>query len=187
MTLGAMLRAGLTTPSSSPVAALAVPQLAAAQVATIAAPVAPAVETGATVRPGADVLADRPVAVPVDGRTSSRYGPRVHPIHGGVRDHHGLDIAAPTGTPVRSVTSGTVVRVGDAGGYGLLVEVDHGDGITSRYAHLSASEVSPGDRLAVGEVLGAVGSTGASTGPHLHLEVRVDGDPIDPERVLPGV
>ncbi|MFT5563505.1 MAG: murein DD-endopeptidase MepM/ murein hydrolase activator NlpD [Myxococcota bacterium] len=117
---------------------------------------------------------------PVEGVVSSSFGPRVHPITGKHRDHDGLDIAAPTGTSVRAITDGTVVRAEDAGGYGLLVEVDHGNGVITRYAHLSSIDVEVGQRLGVGGHLGAVGSTGRSTGPHLHVEVRVDGEPLDP-------
>jgi murein DD-endopeptidase MepM/ murein hydrolase activator NlpD len=117
---------------------------------------------------------------PVEGVVSSSFGPRVHPITGQHRDHDGLDIAAPTGTAVRAITDGTVVRAEDAGGYGLLVEVDHGNGVITRYAHLSSIDVEVGQRLGVGGHLGAVGSTGRSTGPHLHVEVRVDGEPLDP-------
>jgi murein DD-endopeptidase MepM/ murein hydrolase activator NlpD len=117
---------------------------------------------------------------PVEGAVSSSFGPRVHPITGAHRDHDGLDLAAPTGTSVRAITDGTVVRAEDAGGYGLLVEVDHGNGVTTRYAHLSSIDVQVGQRLGVGGHIGAVGSTGRSTGPHLHVEVRVDGEPQDP-------
>lgn len=187
MTLGTMLRAGLSTSPMTSITQPAVPLRAVAAAVAATSTASAGVAPGATVAEGAGALAGRLVVQPVEGRVTSTFGPRVHPIHGGVRDHHGLDLAAPTGTPVRAVTDGTVVRVGDAGGYGLLVEVDHGDGITSRYAHLSAIDVAVGDVLDAGQRLGAVGSTGASTGPHLHLEVRVDGAPVDPQHALATV
>lgn len=194
LTLGAMLRAGgAVVPPAGDVA----PVPAAPGVEDVAKTTGPSASghaastTGVGAPPPPDVgaatgrgaLAGRVVVTPVDGRETSSFGPRRHPIHGGVRDHHGLDLAAPTGTRVVAVTDGRVVAAGDRGGYGLVVEVDHGGGVTTRYAHLSAIDVVVGDRLDAGERLGAVGSTGASTGPHLHLEVRVDGTPIDPRDV----
>ena len=125
-----------------------------------------------------------PLVVPVSGRRTSGFGPRVHPITGRHQHHAGVDVAAPSGTPVAAAAAGTVVRAGSAGGYGLLVEVDHGQGVVTRYAHLSATDVAPGQRVAAGAQLGAVGSTGRSTGPHLHLELRVDGEPVDPQGLL---
>ena len=118
------------------------------------------------------------------GRVSSDFGHRADPLGGDGRHHDGLDLAAPEGTPVLAVKGGTVRRAGDAGGYGKLVEIDHGDGVVSRYAHQSQLSVYVGQRVEAGEVIGAVGSTGRSTGPHLHLEVRVAGDPVDPDRFL---
>lgn len=112
---------------------------------------------------------------------SSGFGPRVHPIDGHRSEHHGIDIPGATGQGVRAAFDGTIVRADpDAGGYGRLVVVDHGNGIESRYAHLSAIDVQPGQRVSRGETIGAVGSTGRSTGPHLHFEIRKDGEPIDP-------
>jgi murein DD-endopeptidase MepM/ murein hydrolase activator NlpD len=92
-----------------------------------------------------------------------------------------MDFAVSSGTPVHPTAPGKVTSAGDAGGYGLMVEVDHGNGMRTRYGHLSRIDVSVGDKLTVGSVLGAVGSTGRSTGPHLHYEVRVDNQPVDPE------
>ena len=114
------------------------------------------------------------------GRVSSHFGERRHPTLGTVREHHGLDVAAPKGTPVFAAADGVVTRAEEAGAYGLLVEVDHGDGIVTRYAHQSAIDVAVGDTVRQGDRIGAVGSTGRSTGPHLHLEVRVEGEPVDP-------
>jgi murein DD-endopeptidase MepM/ murein hydrolase activator NlpD len=123
--------------------------------------------------------------LPVDGRITSRFGRRADPIeHGEHRHHAGLDIAAPVGTPIRAVADGVVVSAGDSGGYGLRVVLRHDDGRESVYAHCSRIDVRPGERIHAGETLAAVGSTGRSTGPHLHLEIREGGTPIDPERAL---
>lgn len=118
------------------------------------------------------------------GRVSSDFGHRSDPLAGGRAHHSGLDLAAPEGTPVLAVKGGVVRRAGDAGGYGNLVEIDHGDGVSTRYAHQAELRVAPGQRVEAGEIIGTVGSTGRSTGPHLHLEVRVDGEAVDPDRYL---
>jgi murein DD-endopeptidase MepM/ murein hydrolase activator NlpD len=110
---------------------------------------------------------------PVHGVLTSGFGPRWG------RMHEGIDIAAPTGTPIRSAAAGTVVFAGWAGGYGNLVVVDHGGGLATAYGHQSAIFVTAG-HVEQGRVLGAVGSTGNSTGPHLHFEVRISGAPVDP-------
>ncbi len=115
---------------------------------------------------------------------TSAFGLRVHPIRGTTDMHTGLDFAAAMGTPIGAATSGVVIRAGDGGGYGRLVVVRHADGVETWYAHLSAIDVRAGQRVRTGDALGAVGTTGNSTGPHLHLEVRVDGSPVDPARWL---
>lgn len=100
-------------------------------------------------------------------------------------DHTGVDLAAPTGTPVATVSAGTVTSAGDSGAYGLRVAITHPDGTQSMYAHLSGIDVSVGEEVATGDEIGAVGTTGNSTGPHLHLELRSSaGVPIDPVRAL---
>jgi murein DD-endopeptidase MepM/ murein hydrolase activator NlpD len=111
---------------------------------------------------------------------SSLYGMRVHPVEGGRRMHHGIDLAASSGKVVASAASGWVVRTGWAGGYGLLVEVRHPGDLTTRYSHLSAVLCAPGDAVEVGQPLGLVGKTGLATGPHLHFEVWRGGEPSDP-------
>ena len=111
---------------------------------------------------------------------SSGYGYRMHPILGSVRFHSGIDLARPTGTRVLAATGGVVARTGWAAGYGLMVTINHGSGIETRYAHLSGVAVSPGQRIATGDLIGLVGSTGRSTGPHLHYEVRRNGRAISP-------
>jgi murein DD-endopeptidase MepM/ murein hydrolase activator NlpD len=112
---------------------------------------------------------------PVAGRLGDRFGPR------GSWFHTGLDFEAPTGTPVHAARSGRVASAGwDAGGYGELVVLDHGGGVTSRYAHLSAIDVRTGASVAAGALIGRVGATGRATGPHLHFEVRVRDAATDP-------
>lgn len=113
-------------------------------------------------------------------RVSSGYGMRFHPIHGGRRAHLGVDFAAPTGTPVRTVGDGVVTFAGWQGGYGNIVVIQHANDQQTAYAHLSRIDVRKGEKVAQGEFIGAVGSTGASTGPHLHFEFRDKGQHIDP-------
>ena len=111
----------------------------------------------------------------------SGYGMRIHPVHGDQRMHHGIDLDAPAGTPVAAISDGIVTFAGERGGYGNLVVIDHGGGFETRYAHQEHLSVTEGDLVRAGDVLGAVGSTGVSTGPHLHFEVRRDGESVDPE------
>lgn len=121
---------------------------------------------------------------PVDGRVTSGFGMRIHPILGGWRMHRGVDIAAETGTPIVPVAPGTVKETREQDGYGRMVVVDHGNGWTSLYAHCDRVDVVEGQRVDAGTRLGTVGSTGLSTGPHLHLEVHRDGKPVDPASLL---
>jgi murein DD-endopeptidase MepM/ murein hydrolase activator NlpD len=116
---------------------------------------------------------------PVEGRLTSRYGPRWG------RMHTGIDIAAPAGTPIGAAKAGTVLYAGRMGGYGNLVVLDHGDDVVTLYAHQSRIAANEGQALTQGQVLGYVGSTGHSTGNHLHFEVRVDAHPRDPLPYLP--
>ncbi|NLW55800.1 MAG: M23 family metallopeptidase [Firmicutes bacterium] len=113
-------------------------------------------------------------------RISSHYGWRIHPITGRRKFHDGLDIAANTGTPVYVYTDGKIIQAGWNGGYGLSILVDHGNGLRTRYAHLSKIYVKVGQRVKTGERIGAVGSTGNSTGPHLHFEVIKNGQTKNP-------
>ena len=122
--------------------------------------------------------------LPVVGRASSGYGLRNDPIHGGMVNHPGFDLAAATGTEVAAAAGGTVVHAGPAGTYGNLVTLRHVNGFETRYAHLSAVDVKVGDRVEAGQDVGKVGTTGYSTGPHLHFEVRHDGETIDPAPFL---
>ena len=122
-----------------------------------------------------------PSIMPVRGaRTSSNYGMRTHPVLGRRRMHSGIDLAAPTGTPVYATADGLVGRADWFSSYGLYISIDHGADLETRYAHLSRLAVAAGDRVEKGQVIGYVGSTGRSTGPHLHYEVRVDGVAVNP-------
>lgn len=120
------------------------------------------------------------------GRISSGFGHRTDPFSGHSRIHNGLDIAAPRGTPVLSMAQGRVVRSGWSSSFGNVVEIEHGGGIRSRYAHQDRLDVRVGDEVEAGEQIGALGSTGRSTGDHLHLEVHVDGQTVDPYAFLQG-
>jgi murein DD-endopeptidase MepM/ murein hydrolase activator NlpD len=112
--------------------------------------------------------------------TTSTFGTRTDPFTRGLAMHSGLDFRASAGTPVKTTADGKVIEAGWVGGYGKMVEIDHGHGLTTRYGHLSSIEVAVGDVVRKGSVVGLVGSTGRSTGPHLHYEVRVDDEATDP-------
>lgn len=113
-------------------------------------------------------------------RVSSLYGMRNHPILGIWRMHEGVDLTAPTGTAVYATGNGTVSQSGVRNGYGELVEIDHGFGYKTRYAHLSARFVKPGEKVTRGQIIGEVGNTGVSSGPHLHYEVRYRDNTVNP-------
>ena len=118
--------------------------------------------------------------MPVAASVSSSFGMRVHPIRGSHRFHRGVDLRASAGTPIRASASGRVVHAGWNGGYGRQVLVDHGGGLATRYAHMSRLSARPGAQVNSGEVIGYVGSSGLSTGPHLHYEVLQNGKPVNP-------
>jgi murein DD-endopeptidase MepM/ murein hydrolase activator NlpD len=120
------------------------------------------------------------VGLPLDGPVSSSFGWRADPFHGMTRFHTGVDIAAAYGRPVPAAGSGQVVFSGEEGGYGNTVVVEHPGGLRTRYAHLASIDVAQGQQVDAGTVLGRVGSSGRSTGPHLHFEVLQDGRPVDP-------
>jgi len=121
---------------------------------------------------------------PVTGTITSPFGYRNNPFGGGMEFHQGLDIAAPMGTTVKAAAAGTVLSAGWYGGYGNYVLIDNGGGMATGYGHLSQIFVSAGQQVAKEQPIGAVGSTGMSTGPHLHFEVRLHGKPTDPAAYL---
>ena len=122
-----------------------------------------------------------PSVEPVDNlKFTSNFGIRSDPFHGTARMHAGVDIPGATGTPIYATANGTIARAERAGGYGNLIEVDHGKGIATRYGHLSRILVASGTRVVRGQMIGYMGSTGRSTGPHLHYEVRIDGHAVNP-------
>lgn len=125
-----------------------------------------------------------PMQWPVAGQITSAFGKRKNPMGPGEDFHPGLDIAAAEGTPIAAAAAGRVVAAGPDGGYGNLIVVDDGNGVTTRYGHCSQIYARVGDAVAPGQTIGAVGSTGHSTGPHLHFEVRVNDRPVDPSQFL---
>ena len=116
----------------------------------------------------------------VTGLVTSGFGPRIHPITGDRRFHTGIDLRAAEGAPIRAAAGGVIVDAGRRGGYGNTVEIDHGNGTTTLYAHASALLVEKGQRVEPGEPVALVGQTGQATGPHLHFEVRRHDHPVDP-------
>jgi murein DD-endopeptidase MepM/ murein hydrolase activator NlpD len=127
-----------------------------------------------------------PLRKPVDGDidTSSGFGVRIDPFVGRPAMHTGLDFRGDTGEAIRVTAAGTVVSAGWSGGYGRMVEVDHGNGLSTRYGHLSEIDVKVGQPLKAGQAVGRLGSTGRSTGPHLHYETRIEGESVDPHKFL---
>jgi murein DD-endopeptidase MepM/ murein hydrolase activator NlpD len=141
-------------------------------------------------RASADRLTNTLTAVPVrkpilgEIDLSSGFGVRSDPFLGRPAMHTGLDFRSSTGDPVRATANGKVESAGWSGGYGKMVEIDHGNGFSTRYGHLSEIEVKVGQQVKIGQTIGRVGSTGRSTGPHLHYETRIDGDAVDPQKFL---
>ena len=133
-------------------------------------------------RPGGDVMAQLAGAWPARGEVTSHFGPRN--LLPGEQHHSGIDIAVPIGTPVQATADGIVQFVGNTDGYGVRVEIRHADGTVTLYAHLSEALVQPGQRVVKGETIGKSGNTGASTGPHLHYEIRRNGQAVDPWPIM---
>jgi len=127
-----------------------------------------------------------PVHKPIIGEVdmSSPFGMRMDPFLGRPAVHTGIDLRGDTGEPVRATATGRVTIAGREGGYGNMVEINHGNGLASRYGHLSQIGVRFGQFVRVGETIGRIGSTGRSTGPHLHYETRVNGEAVDPQKFL---
>jgi murein DD-endopeptidase MepM/ murein hydrolase activator NlpD len=122
-----------------------------------------------------------PSLIPVAGvRLSSGFGMRNHPVLGGRRGHNGVDLAGATGTPIRAPADGVVGKAEWFSSYGLYIQMEHGAEIQTRYAHMSRLNVAAGQFVKKGDVIGYIGSTGRSTGPHLHYEVRIAGQAVDP-------
>jgi murein DD-endopeptidase MepM/ murein hydrolase activator NlpD len=130
------------------------------------------------------ILADAPSLWPIEGRVTSSFGEREDPINGEGAFHAGIDIAAPYGSPVRAAADGEVSAIRMGAGYGREVTIDHGHDVLTVYGHLSAMIVVPGQRVTRGQVIGYVGQSGRSTGPHLHYEVRVHMVPVNPHKYL---
>lgn len=142
---------------------------------------------GMTLLPG--MLADPdsiPAVWPVQGRITAGFGERLDPFSGEGAFHSGLDISAPYGTEVEAAGDGLVIQADRDAGYGRTILIDHGDGITTRYGHLSKMFVVLGEQVKQGEVIGEVGMSGKTTGPHLHYEVLIHGTPVNPGRFLHG-
>ncbi len=121
----------------------------------------------------------------MSARLSSQYGTRIHPIKKYSQSHRGIDLAAPQDSPIRAIIKGIVIFADRYAGYGNLVVIRHENGMTSHYGHCSRILVEPGTYVNTGEIIAKIGSTGMSTGPHLHLEIRRDGVPINPLSVFP--
>ena len=131
------------------------------------------------------LLAFLPLAVPIqNAHVTSRYGVRHDPITRHRAMHGGLDFGAPEGSGAMATAPGTVIEAGRHGAYGIMVEIDHGFGVVTRYAHLSAAKVVPGQKVVEGQTIGIIGSTGRSTGRHLHYEIMIDGRHLDPAGFL---
>jgi murein DD-endopeptidase MepM/ murein hydrolase activator NlpD len=131
-------------------------------------------------------LGNVPVRRPVTGEIdpSSGFGVRIDPFLKSPAMHTGLDMRGEPGDPVRATANGTVTFAGWQGGYGNMIEIDHGNGVSTRYGHLSSIDTEVGKTVKTGQVIGKVGTTGRSTGPHLHYETRIDGEAVDPQRFL---
>lgn len=125
---------------------------------------------------------------PAQGKISGEFGLRKQPTSGASNNHSGMDIAIPIGTPIKTVTSGTVIKAGESKGYGIAVFIDHGTingkRVVSEYGHLSKCEVKVGDKVSQGQVIAKSGNTGISTGPHLHITIRENGHAVNPRNYI---
>ncbi len=131
-----------------------------------------------------EILASTPSIWPAQGLVTSEFGYRTSPFTGQREFHQGIDISAPEGTPIYAPANGRVTYTGKDGGYGITLVIDHGRGIKTRYAHLQRHLVYKKDEIFRGQLIGYVGNTGRSTGPHLHYEVRINNIPVDPKRYI---
>ncbi len=139
--------------------------------------------SGVATRPIVSVPSSMPLA---KLNLTSEYGMRTHPVLRRRAKHNGVDLAAPRGTPVYATADGLVARADRFGSYGNYIQIEHGGELQTRFAHLSGFEVAAGDRVKKGDLIGYVGSTGRSTGPHLHYEVRISGEPVNPIPYMTG-
>ncbi|WP_029894466.1 M23 family metallopeptidase [Desulfohalovibrio reitneri] len=137
-----------------------------------------------SIRSKRDILAATPSIWPTEGWVTSEFGYRTSPFTGKREFHKGLDISSPMGTPIYAPAKGKIIFTGRDGSYGNSIAVDHGTGVVTKYAHLHRSAVKRGQEVARGELIGYVGNTGRSTGPHLHYEVRLNGVPVNPMRYI---
>ena len=149
----------------------------------------PTLGTGADVTAYSSPIPQRAISVPsrmpLEGsQLTSSYGMRTHPVLGGRRQHSGIDLAAPTGTPIYATADGIIGRADWFSSYGLFISINHAASMETRYAHLSRLAVAAGDNVKKGDLIGYVGSTGRSTGPHLHYEVRIDGVAQNPNSFM---
>ncbi len=165
-------------PGGVPAVAASAASSTAAAVAMSASRHEPGIGVDAGSRP------DTGLSLEIPSRVSSGYGWRRDPFKGQATFHGGIDLAARYGTEVPAAAAGTVVTAGTEGGYGLTVVIRHPNGFESRYAHLASLDVRAGETVAQGQQVGRVGSSGRSTGPHLHFEVREDGRRVDPEQFV---
>ena len=133
------------------------------------------------------ILAATPSIWPINGWITSGFGKRASPLTGEPGRHYGVDIANEVGTPIRATADGLVVYAGWQNGYGRMVVIEHGYGFSTRYGHCSSVDVKVGDEVKRGQIISYVGSSGRSTGSHLHYEVRIHGVPVDPVKYLPSV
>ncbi len=115
---------------------------------------------------------------------SSPFGMRTDPFNGRAAMHTGIDLRGERGEPVHATADGTVSIAGRDGGYGKMVEINHGNGLSTRYGHLSEIDVRVGQKVRIGQTIGKIGSTGRSTGPHLHYETRINGEAVNPQKFL---
>ena len=177
---GAMVSMGLFAMAAAPLGASVAPVTPEAEARPVAAPLQ------AVARPAGPVIGKMSFSAPLKGyRVNSPFGLRKLSIEAKARLHKGVDIAAPMGTRVYATAPGQVVRAGyQAGGYGNFIEVKHPNGMSSIYAHLSRIEVANGEKVTPDQVIGRVGSTGYSTGPHLHFEMRQGGVQVNPAKVV---
>lgn len=153
--------------------------------------IAPARAATATAGTAAPIFAPRKVSVPsrmpVDSPAfTSSFGMRTHPVLGGRRAHKGVDLAMPAGSPIYATADGVISRADWYSGYGLYVAIEHGGELQTRYGHMSRLNVEAGQQVRKGDIIGYVGSTGRSTGPHLHYEVRIAGEAVNPVPYLNG-